>query len=468
MKERRKLVIIEPKRTQSMKPEVLPMKLLENGRVITRDSANPFFEDGAVCFQDDSIVEVGQREQLREKYPQAELIDAHGGVIMPGIINAHSHLRGIFSKGLCFPGEPRKTYLQVMDGQWWALDRKMKLKDTSAAADCAFISCVENGVTTVFEQHASYGEVPGSLFAVAESARRLGVRSCLSYEISDREGERKMKQALKENVEYINSLNDCEDDSAAAMLGLHAQFTLSDATLDYCAARKPAQAGFCVHVAEAALDVTESLNKHGIRPVFRLYDFGIFGRNTIFSDCTHISEREMEVIKSSDTMVVHSPESNIASAAGYPPVLKLMEKGILAGLGAGGYTRDMLESLKTASLLCKHELNDASAAEEEIPRLLFDGNAKIAERFFKRPIGVLKRGAHADIIVSDYVPATPMTAENIDRHLLFGMSGAMTRTTIIGGRLRMKDREVIGIDKQEVLAHARETVQELQKRISKK
>ena len=176
----------------------------------------------------------------------------------------------------------------------------------------------------------------------------------------------------------------------------------------------------------------------------------------------------MDIIKNNDTMVVHSPESNMANAVGCPPVLKLEEKGILVGLGAGGYTRDMLESLKTASLLNKHELNDPSAAPEKISSLLFEGNAGIAARFFRRPLGILKRGAHADIIVLDYIPPVPMTAENIDRHLLFGMSGAMTRTVIIGGELRMRDRELLGIDKEAVLAHARETAQELQKRVLKK
>ena len=445
------------------------MTLLGHGRVITKDEERPFFEDGCVVMEGDSIVEVGETAAMKEKYPDGEFIDALGGVIMPGLINAHGHLRGIFANGMSIPGgEGRKTYLQVMDGQWWAVDRKMKLKDTSAAADCSFIRCLENGVTTVFEQHASYGEVPGGLFAIAESAKKLGVRTCLCYEISDREGERKMKQAVKENAEYIGAVKGCEDDSAAAMMGLHAQFTLSDSTLDYCASKTPAGTGYCVHVAESALDVTESLNKHGIRPVFRLYDFGIIGRNTIYCDCTHISEREMDIIKNNDTMVVHSPESNMANAVGCPPIMKLAEKGILMGLGGDSFTGDMLESCKAASLLSKHELCDASAAFEEIPSMLFSGNPQIAARFFKRPLGILKRGAHADVIVLDYEPPTPMTEENFGRHVLFGISGAMTRTTIIGGEVRMLNRELLGIDREAVFAHARESAAELQKRLCSK
>ncbi len=444
------------------------MRLLGNGRLITRDSGAPYFENGGVVMEGDSIVEVGEYAALLEKYPQAELIDARGGVIMPGLINTHDHLRSIFSRGADIAAPPKKTFLQLLEEGSWALDRKMKRADVSAAADCAFIECVENGVTTVFEHHASYGEVPGSLFAIEESAARHGVRVCLCYDISDREGERKMKQAVKENVEYIEHMRQTQDDRALGVMGLNAQFTLSDATLDYCASKAPQGAGWHLHVAEAALDVTDCLNKHGIRPLFRLYDFGIIGNKTICSHCTHVNEREMDVLKNNDALVIHNPESSMSRATGCPQLLKLLERGIVVGLGSDGCGADMLRAFKTASLLHKHELSDATAVWNEIPTLLFENNAKIASRFFKRPLGVLKPGAHADLIVLDYTPVTPMTADNFNSHILFGMNGAMTRTTIIGGETRMLDRELIGVDKQQEYAHAAELSAELWRRMKKK
>ncbi len=442
------------------------MKLLGNGRLVTRDIDNPFIENGCVVMDGDIIVEVGKTAAMQEKYPHSEFIDACGGVIMPGMINAHNHIYSAFARGLNIKGEPRKTFLQVLDGQWWTIDRKLKLRDTRASADCTFINCIENGVTTIFDHHASYGEIPGSLFAIAESAKKYGVRANLCYEISDREGEAKMRQAVLENVDFINWAAKDERDQIAGIMGLHAQFTLSDKTLEYCVSRNPSGAGYHIHVAEGILDVTECLKKHGKRPVFRLHDFGICGKGTIYGHCTHVSQAEMELIRDTGTMVVHNPESNMGNAIGCPPVLKMFDMGILLGLGTDGYTNDMLESYKTANLLHKHELCDPTVAWGEIPKMLFYNNAKMASQFFKRPIGVLKSGAHADVIVMDYEPLTPMNADNINSHILFGMNGGMTRTTIIGGETKMLNRELVGIDKKAELAHAREIASELWSRIN--
>lgn len=443
------------------------MKLLFGGRVITRDKENPFYENGGVLMDGDNIVQVGQAAEMLEQYPNAERLDAHGGIIMPGLINIHNHLRGVFARGLDFPAPQGKNFLSVLDGRWWAQDRKMKLADTAASAACAFIDCIENGVTTVFEQLTSYGEVPGSLISVAASAKELGLRLCLCHEISDREGEKKMRQAVKENAELIALARSDESDLLASTMGLHAQFTLSDASLDYIASKTPSGSGYTIHVAEGALDVTESLNKHGIRPVFRLYDFGMIGRGTICCDCTHISEREMDILKNSDAMISHCPQSNMLNAVGCPPVLKMLEKGMLVGLGTDGYTADMLESLKAAALLHTSEHCDLTASER-LPALLFDNNPAIASRFFSRPLGVLKPGAHADVIVMDYDPYTPLTSENVNNHLLRSVCGLKTKTTIIAGEPRMINRELLGIDKREVVVKAEEAAAALQKRLMAK
>lgn len=442
------------------------MRLLGKGRLITRDSSNPFIENGCVVMDGDNILEVGETAAMRAKYPGGEFIDAGGGVIMPGLINAHNHIYSAFARGLNIKGEPRKTFLQVLDGQWWTIDRKLMLRDTRASADCTFINCIENGVTTIFDHHASYGGIPGSLFEIAESAKKYGVRANLCYEISDRDGEGKMRQAVDENVDFIKSASKDEKDQISGVMGMHAQFTLSDKTLEYCVRQNPGGAGYHIHVAEGILDVTEALQKHGKRPVFRLHDFGITGEKSIFGHCTHVSESEMELIRETDTMVVHNPESNMGNAIGCPPVLKMFEKGILIGLGTDGYTNDMIESYKVANILHKHELCDPTVAWREIPSMLFENNAKIAARFFKRPIGILKAGAHADVVVLDYEPLTPMNSNNINAHILFGMNGGMTRTTVIGGEVKMLDRSLIGIDKKAELAQARQLASELWTRIN--
>lgn len=323
-----------------------------------------------------------------------------------------------------------------------------------------------NGVTTIFDHHASFGGIEGSLFAIAESAKEFGVRSNLCYEISDRDGEAKMKAAVKENVDFIKYAQADDSDMIKGMMGMHAPFTLSNATLEYCAAEKPEGAGYHIHVAEGIDDLYDSLSKYNKRLVFRLHDMNILGDKTICGHCIYINEAEMDLLKHTNTMVVHNPESNMGNAVGCPPILKMMEKGLTVGLGTDGYTNDMTESYKVANVLHKHNACKPNVAWGEIPTMLFENNRAMAARFFQKPIGILKAGAYADVIVSDYNPLTPMNASNINSHILFGMTGRSVVTTIINGVVKMKDRELIGIDKDAVLAHCREQSADLWNRIN--
>ena len=109
--------------------------------------------------------------------------------------------------------------------------------------------------------------------------------------------------------------------------------------------------------------------------------------------------------------------------------MRMEQKGILTGLGTDGYTHDMMESWKVANVLHKHSLCDPNAAWGEVPQMLFEGNAKIANRYFKKQLGVLKEGAAADVIVIDYDPLTPMNESNINGHLMFGVNGSMVQST---------------------------------------
>lgn len=250
------------------------------------------------------------------------------------------------------------------------------------------------------------------------------------------------------------------------MMGMHAQFTISDQTMELCREHMPEGAGAHIHVAEGIEDLHHCLKHYGKRIVNRLMDHDILGKNTIAAHCIYVNRQEMELLAETDTMVVHNPESNMANACGCPPTLELIHRGILTGLGTDGYTHDMFESYKVANVLHKHALCDANAAWSEVPQMLFAGNPKIANRYFDTPLGILKEGAAADIVVADYDPPTPLTADNIDGHLLFGMNGSKIVTTMINGELRMKDRKLLEIDEAKVMADCRAAAGELAARVN--
>lgn len=442
------------------------MLIIGNGKTITRDANLPFIEDGAVAIEGTRIKEVGATKDMKEKYKDAEYIDARSGVIMPAFINTHEHIYSAMARGLSIKGYNPKGFLDILDGMWWTIDRHLTNEQTRQSARATYLDSIKNGVTTVFDHHASFGEIHDSLFAIEDAAKEMGIRTCLCYEVSDRDGMDKAKAAVMENAAWIKHALADQTDMFAGMMGMHAQFTISDETMELAAANKPAEVGYHIHVAEGIEDLHDCLKKYGKRIVDRLMDCNILGSKTLLGHCIYVNPHEMELIKDTDTMVVHNPESNMGNACGCPPTMEIVHRGILTGLGTDGYTHDMTESFKVANVLHKHHLCDANAAWGEVPQMLFEGNAKIANRYFKKPLGVLKEGAAADVIVTDYIPLTPMDASNINGHILFGMTGRSVVTTVCNGKVLMKDRELVGMDEEKILYEVREEAKKLERSIN--
>ena len=437
------------------------MYILANGKLITRDSTVPYLPDGGVAIDGTKIAAVGATAELKAKYPDAKFVDAKGGVIMPGLVNAHTHIYSALARGLSITGNNPTNFLEVLEGTWWAMDRKLTLKGTKASADALYLDCIKQGVTTIFDHHASFAEIPGSLFQIADSAKEFGIRSCLCYEVSDRDGEEKADQSVQENKDWLDYCEKNPSDMFASMFGGHALFTISDKTFDKMVSANNGRTGFHIHVSEGMNDVYDSLQNYGRRPVQRLQDHGILGPKTILGHCIHVNTAEMELIQETGTMCVNNPESNMGNAVGCSPILQLMARGITVGLGTDAYTNDMLESLKVALTIQRHNACLPNVAWGEVTTMLFKNNPAIGEKYFGVPLGKLAPGAAADVIVMDYKPFTPFSDANIDGHMLFGMTGRQCQTTICNGKILMKDRELVGIDEEAVNARIMEESKKL-------
>lgn len=444
------------------------MILVGNGTVVTRDPENPFIFQGAVVTNEQGLIEkVGTWEQLEAEYPQAEFVDAHGGVIMPGLINMHHHIYSAFARGLSLTNYNPKGFMDILEGMWWRLDRTLDLADTYHSATSTYLDCIRNGVTTVFDHHASYGAITGSLHEIGRAADLMGIRTCLCYEVSDRDGADKCRESIEENLSFIHTAAGRDDDMQHAMMGMHAAFTLSDKTLEACLKDLPQGVGCHVHVAEGMDDATHSLRTYGCSVVRRLMDRGVLGPQSIAAHSIHLNWEDMQLLKESQTMVVHNPESNMGNAVGCANIPSYYQAGLCLGLGTDGYTSDMLESYKAANALAKHNAKDPTVGWTEIPSMLFEGNPALAGRYFRTPLGVLKEQAAADIIILDYDPLTPMTADNINGHLLFGTNGRSVITTMVAGKVLMKDRVFQHVDEAKILADARQQAAQLWSRVNR-
>ena len=220
------------------------MLLIGNGKLITRDPALPYLADGAVAVEGEIIKEVGKLADLKAKYPDAQFVDAKGGVIMPGLINAHTHIYSGLARGLAIEGNNPTNFLEVLEGMWWNIDRHLTLDGTRASAYATVLDCIRDGVTTIFDHHASFCEIPGSLFAIKDVCQELGMRACLCYEVSERDGEEKTLQSIQENADFAKWAKEENSDMIRAMFGGHALFTISDKTFEKMVEANNGMTGF--------------------------------------------------------------------------------------------------------------------------------------------------------------------------------------------------------------------------------
>lgn len=451
----------------AQKEEAQIMIMFGNGVVVTRDAQRPLINGGAVAVGDDGLISaLGPTQKLRREYPGAHFVDARGGLIMPGLINLHHHAYYTLARGLRPRPGAGKGLPALLEGRWWRLDRAMNLEDVYHGAAAAFLECVRSGVTTVFDHHASYGAVTGSLSEISRAADELGLRACLCYEVSDREGESKCRAAIQENVDFIREASRRGDGMRCGMMGMHAGFTLSDRTLEACMEALPATSGCHIHVAECLEDTTHSLQTYGKSVVRRLRERGVLGRKTLAAHCIHLNWEDVQILRETDTAVIHCPRSNMCNAAGAADVTEYSRARMGLGLGTDGEAADMLGELAAASALCRHSSQNPDAGFEELPRALFTSNAAFANRFFETPLGVLKPGAAGDVIVLDYRPPTPLTAENLDLHLLAAAGTARVSTTAAAGKLLMEYGVLLCADEEKLLDGARKQAADLWRRVN--
>jgi len=329
------------------------------------------------------------------------------------------------------------------------------------------VDAVKHGTTTLIDHHASPNAIDGSLDVIAEAVLQSGLRACLCYEVTDRDGPERTKAGIAENVRFIYKARRDKNPYLAATFGLHASLTLSDKTLEACRVEAPGETGFHIHVAEHEADEYDSLKKSGTRVVDRLEKFGILSPRTITAHCIHIDHREAERLRETGTWVTHQPRSNMNNAVGAADVEGLLRLGVKVCLGNDGFSNAMWEEWKTAYLLHKVAHRDPRrAGGYTIAEMAVTNNAALANVFFPQaPLGVLAPGAFADLIFVDYHPTTPLTAGNLPWHILFGFESSMVTTTICGGKVLMKDRQLLFLDEAEITAKSRELAKKVWERI---
>jgi putative selenium metabolism protein SsnA len=435
--------------------------LLHNGFVVTGGPQPEVLTGCAIAWSGERILAVGPEPEMNDRFPDAIRLDARGGMVLPGLINLHLHLYSALARGLA-PATTPRDFGQVLDGLWWRLDRALTPQTVRLSALLGAAECIRWGCTTIFDHHASPSCVRGSLETIATALEEAGLSAILCYEVSDRNGHHEALSGIDENLEFIDSYSD--HSSIRGTLGLHASFTVADETLTEAARRRPPGSGCHIHVAEAPLDLQVSKHAYGASPMQRLAQWGFLDEKALLVHGVHLTRDERGVAADRGAVLVHCPESNSNNGVGQLDLERAAADGCTVALGTDGISAAMLGSLRAAVLVQRAGRGSPAFGFGE-HRNLLNTNAAVARRFFDEPLlGNLEVGAPADLCVVDSPPPTPICANNLFGHLVYGASQARIRHTIGRGRILLENFRHTTIDPLEIAEAAREAAPGLWRR----
>jgi putative selenium metabolism protein SsnA len=425
--------------------------------MITWTKPNEIIENKSILIQGDVIKKIDTTDNLLQENPGEEILDAKNQYIMPGLICAHTHFYGAYSRGLAIPGDPPAAFPEILSNLWWALDKALDEESVASSAWVCIIDAIKHGNTSLFDHHASPNAIANSLDLIADVVDQSGIRASLCYEVTDRDGEQKAREGINENVRFITRIKNGNNLNGrlAATFGLHASLTLSEKTLELSQSLAPSGSGFHIHVAEHSVDEYDSIKKSGLRVVDRLLKHKILNERSIVAHAVHVDAKEVNILAETKTWVTHQPRSNMNNAVGIGNIESMMRAGVKVCLGNDGFSNTMWDEWKTAYLVHKLvTLAPRKMGGYEVVEMAIHQNSALASQQFNLPIGSIVPGAQADIIFVDYLPFTDINPGNLPWHILFGMQHSMVTMTMVAGKILMKDKELVNIDERKIYSDA--------------
>ena len=372
----------------------------------------------------------------------AEVVALEGKLVMPGLVCAHQHLYSALARGMPRPPTRPESFLEILEKIWWRLDTALDLDTVQTSATVGALEALVSGTTSLFDHHASPKAIKGSLTRVARGVNEVGLRGVLCYEVTDRHGAVGREEGLEETVEFQRKAKG----RFRGMVGAHASFTLSaDALIGLKEAAQTTGTGVHLHLAEDLADDRLSRERYGESAFARLNDAGLLTPRSLVAHAVHLGWPELASLLGTGAWLVHNPRSNMNNQVGYAPVGKF---GARASLGTDGLGSDMFAEAQLA-----HFRALDAGAPIDVLRYLANGHRLVSEQF-ETPIGPMREGAAADLLILDYRPPTPLDAGNLPGHFLYGMASRQVEAVMIDGVWRMWARRPLSVNPEAISAQA--------------
>jgi 5-methylthioadenosine/S-adenosylhomocysteine deaminase len=433
----------------ALQPARRPATLVVTGGVvITQDARRAVLKPGAVAIDGADIVDVDTPEAIAARYSSRETIDARGQVVLPGLINTHTHAPMVMYRGLA-------DDLALMD--WLqkyifpAEARTVSPEFVRIGTRLAALEMIESGTTTFADMYYFEEEI-------AKATRDAGLRGVLGetiiqFPVADA---RTPADSLARAEAFIKAFRN--DSLIVPAVAPHSMYALDrDSLVAAAALARKYDAPLIIHLAETEDEVKIAREQHNATPAGYLESIGFWGPRTLAAHGVWVTDEDIRLLKQRRIGMSHNPESNMKLASGTAPVTKYLAAGVPLGLGTDGAASnndlDMFGAMRQAAFLAKLATRDPTAvpAQAALDMATIGGAAALA---MDRAIGSLERGKHADLIAVSMSAARQTPMYDAVSHLVYVTRGDDVRTTIVNGRVLMKDRQLRTLDRATVIADA--------------
>ncbi|HEX2948563.1 MAG TPA: amidohydrolase [Armatimonadota bacterium] len=417
---------------------------------VTMDDQQPLLTDAAIVVTNAHITYVGPLNGAPKPGPDAEVIDAHGMVAMPGMINGHTHLAMTLFRGAA-DDLPLMTWLQE---KIWPVEANITSDDVYWASLLGIAEMLRAGVTT-FNDMYWYVE------AVADAVRESGIRACLAGVVI---GTIPNGQALLDSaIGRVQAFVDEGHPRITPFFGPHAPYTVPVPMLRQVI-ETAAELGVSIHthLSETQGEVEQCQAEHGVTPIALMKQIGLFSVPVAAAHCVHPTQQEIDILAESRVGVIHCPSSNMKLGSGIAPVPAYLNAGVTVGLGTDGAgsnnTLDMLREVRAAALLHKVH-GDPTAVNAWQALTMATGGC--AQALGLHDLGTLQVGKLADLVLLDFEKSHLTPGNRVVSDLAYAAYASDVDTVIVHGKVLMRHQQLTTLDEERIRAKVNESAQRL-------
>jgi len=427
--------------------------IIQNCLILPMDGKSRIIEDGSIAIENGKIAHVGKKSKF-PSFKGENIVDGHGKIAMPGLINCHTHLPMTLFRGIAEDQPLDKWLIETI----WPLEANLQPDDVYHGALLGCLEMIKSGTTCFADMYFHEGKI-------AEAIEKAGLRAVLAQGIIEAGNRTRGERMFRENVDFAKKYHAYANGRVTTQLGPHAVYSCSPELLTKVKeAASALNVGIHIHLAESKEMAKEIKEKSGFSEIELLENLRFLSPNVLAAHCVHLSRREMTLMAKHNVKIAYNPIANMKIAVGTAKIKDLMTLGLTVGIGTDGpasnNSLDMFESMKVAALLQKLHYHDPTVlpTETALKMATIDGARALG---LENSVGSLEVGKQADLILVDFKKPHLTPMHNPYANIVYSTHGSDVDTVIANGKILMENRKVKTLNEDEVIRDAEQTASNL-------